>query len=336
MNKTQKLLVESTRVALFQEVPHINKEISSRSYRQLYTCARNNGTAAVCFDGLAQCPDFRCPDSSVHARWMADVAEIEKRYQIQLDTLQQLIGIMRPQDIRMLIFKGFSLSRLYPEHKHREFRDLDIYLYDNYDKGDVLLAEQGIQVHTDRHGHSRFRLNGIPVESHKFILHHSSNYLQKKLVEAAEEAKAASEDDPIQLPALENAAYTMQHATTNFFHNDYHIRFRTMVDWACCLKEEGKSWHYADLKELLRHTHSNRMADLMTSLCSDWFGCVSYDTAEHLQKFSDRTKRRFTAAIFAEKTVRKNGRKPWKSLWMNVYKHIRFSGLKKELYRRHE
>ena len=334
MNKIQKTLVSLTKSALFGTDARLAEPLTDKDYEKLYRCAKLNGVLALCLDGIQHLPADQQPGKELKMTWAANVAAIEKRYTQKQQTLQTLLEIFRPENIACMIFKGFSISRLYPEPSHREFGDLDIYLYKDYMKGNTALRRKGINVHTDNHHHAQCRINGILVENHAAFLHNSNSTFEKELEQTAQKVRESQPESPLFLPPLHHAAYIAHHASQHFFTNDCNIRLRTVCDWAVILQDEGKGWQYHELKRLLRHTRENNMADMLTTLCHHWYGNISRDTRKQLAPFSERTERLFTKAVFAKKYQRKDERRKWVRYLGHLYKQFRFKPLRRSLTKR--
>ena len=334
MNKTQKTLVSLTKSALFGNDTRWGEPLAAKEYEKLYRCAKLNGVLALCLDGIQHLPDSQQPGKELKMSWIANVAAIEKRYEQKKKALEILLETFRPDNIPCMIFKGFSISRLYPKPNHREFGDLDIYLYKDYMKGNTALRKRGINVHTGNHHHAQCRVNGILVENHAAFLHNSNSTFEKELEQAAQKVREENSESPLFLPPLHHAAYIAHHASQHFFCNDCNIRLRTICDWAVILQGEGSEWQYNDLKRLLRHTRESNMADMLTTICHRWYGNVPRETRKQLATFSERTIRLFVKSIFAKKYQRKDEKRKWVRYLGHIYKQIRFKPLRRSLSKR--
>lgn len=335
MNKVQNTLVSLTKSALFGTALNLPEPLTASEYEELYHCAKHNGVMALCLDGIQRLPESHQPDKVLKMKWIANVGAIEKRYADKQKALDMLMDILRPDDIACMVFKGFSISRLYPVPSHREFGDLDIFLYKDYSRGNTAFRKNGIHVNTENHHHAQCRINGILVENHAAFLHNSNSTFERKLEQIAQKVREEQQESPLFLPPLHHAAYIAHHASQHFFTNDCNIRLRTICDWAVILQGEGKDWHYSDLKKLLQHTRETRMADIMTTICQHWYGNVSHDTRKQLKTFSERNKNLFIKAIFAKKYQRKDEKRKWVRYLGHIYKQIVFKPLRKALSKKY-
>ncbi|MBO4402933.1 MAG: nucleotidyltransferase family protein [Bacteroidales bacterium] len=333
MKKRNKLIIDITKSALFGETVRHPEPISSFQYLQIYKYAKQNGILAICLDGIQKLPKQLQPDKPLYMQWTAATASIEERYQTQVKTLEELNKTLSPHQIRILLFKGFSISRYYPIPKHREFGDLDVYMFDGFNKSHEILRKEGIHVHTANQHHAQFHMNDILIENHEHFLHRGSPRIEKALEEAAETTRQKQTEGILYLPDFENVAYTLLHICGHYKGNDCHIRFRALTDWALMLKEEGKSWHYSDMKKFIKHSYESKMMDLMTLVCCEWFDIVPENLLVKMITVPKKIKNRFIETVFDKKYQRKDEKNRWKRYWGHLYKHFRYAPLRKYLWK---
>jgi hypothetical protein len=331
MNLVQEALVSLTKSALFGTKANMPDNFTDKNYDKLYAYAKQQAVLAICMDGLQGLPEKEQPAGKLKEHWLSSVSDIEKSYAEKEKVLALLLDTFSKENISFMIYKGFSICRLYPKPHHREFRDIDLYLFKDYMKGNTALRRKGFNMHTAEHHYSFCHINGIRVENHASFLRNINSSFEKTLEQAAQTVKDTQPDSPLYLPALHQAAHIAHHASQLFFSGDYNIRLRTICDWAITLQDEGKSWHYGDLKHMLHHTRENRMADLLTTICHHWYGNVSHDTCKQLRPFSNRTIRLFEKSIFAKKYQRKEEKRTWVRSIGRLYKKIRFKPLRRAL-----
>ena len=334
MNKIQQALVSLTNAALFHNEAVLPDNFRGKDYPKLYTCAKKNGVLALCLDGILQLPAGQQPPKELKLQWAANVISIEKNYDRKQQALDKLTDIFRAENIPCLVFKGFALSRLYPQPKHREFGDLDIFLPKHYDKGNIAMEKQGIHVHSGHH-HTQFHINRVLVENHSAFLHDSHSSTERRLEFSAEnEQETHPGQYPLYFPSLHQAVHFADHTAQHFFSNDCNIRLRTLCDWALILRDEGRDWEYTELKAWLAHSEAGHLADMMTAVCTEWFGCTLSKKERHYVKpFSSRTRRRFTEAVFAKKYSKKDEPRRLVRYAAHLCKYFRFSKMRKKIAR---
>lgn len=332
MKKRNKLIIDITKSALFGESVKHTEPISSKEYVQIYRYARQNGILAICFDGIQNLPKETQPSKRIYMQWIAATASIENRYETEKKVLDYLIETLTPHNIRILLFKGFSISRYYPVPKHREFGDLDIYMFEDYSKSLEILNKEGIHIHTANLHHAQFRIQKILVENHDHFLHNRNPRMEEALRRAALKAREGSQETLIYFPYFENVAYTLLHIAAHYRSHDCHIRFRTITDWALLMKEEGKNWHYSEMKEFIKHSYEVKLMDLLTMVCSEWYDVVSNEVLLQIKPIPEKIQKRFIESIFDKKYQRKDEKCRWIRYCGHIYKHFRYASLRKYLH----
>lgn len=331
MDNRNNLVISLTKSALFEQNAATDTPISHRTYLRIYKYAKQNGVLALCLDGIQKLPKQLYPEKSLYMQWIAATASIEERYETERQVLDFLVQTLSPHNIQILLFKGFSLSKLYPTPKHREFGDLDVYMFEGYTKSLEILNQKGIRIHTSNLHHAQFRVNKILVENHDHFLHNGSHRIEIALEAAAQKAREESSEPLVYFPIFENVAYTLLHTATHYRGNDCHIRFRNITDWALLLKEEGKSWQYAEMKQFIKHSYEIKLMDLMTLVCSEWFDVVSDQVLMQLTYIPSIIRKRFIESIFDKKYQRKDEKRKWVRYLGHLYKRFRYAPLRKYL-----
>lgn len=128
-----------------------------------------------------------------------------------------MVSLCNDNGIRLMILKGIGLSEIYPRPQSRPSGDIDIYLFDKFEKGKELFGEEvlgGTVLHDEYH------YKGILVENHKMFIY--PNTPVKKLVGAhllkSLDNVILSQDGYYTFAPMDNLAYLMMHAFN-------HIRF---------------------------------------------------------------------------------------------------------------
>ena len=103
--------------------------------------AFQHGVGAIAFDGIQCCYDWEIPidmDTQTKLEWIGSVHQLEVGYQKQLYTIASLATFYQKHGIRMMVLKGYGLSLNYPKPNHRPCSDLDIYLFGEQKRADLL------------------------------------------------------------------------------------------------------------------------------------------------------------------------------------------------------
>jgi len=168
-----------TKAALHGTTPDENLFVNAgeTEWNEVFERLATQGVMALTLDEAMRLPKELQPPLSVRMRWIASVEAVEKRYRHQLKTAKKLSAYFRENNIRMLLFKGIALSRLYPVPVKREFGDIDIFLCGKPKEGDALLERiakkeyQYLEIH-GKEKHVIFTYRGILIENHHTFLNH--------------------------------------------------------------------------------------------------------------------------------------------------------------------
>ena len=190
---TQQMLT-LVRAALHGTAPDENLFVDSgeADWNTLFMLSAAQGVMILSLDGTMLLPKKLQPPLSIKLRWIASVDAKEKQYRHCLETAQELSALFRENNIRMLLFKGVALSRLYPVPGSRQFGDIDIFLCGKSKEGNVILERIANKNKLAAKKHSDFSYKNILIENHhtflgkKSFLHSES--LEKRLIMVLTEA----------------------------------------------------------------------------------------------------------------------------------------------------
>jgi len=154
-------------------------DVGETEWNELFEHSALQGVMVLSLIGAMKLPREMQPPQSVKLRWVASANVVEKRYLHRLETAKELSAFFRENHIRMLLMKGFALSRFYPTPYSREFGDIDIFLCGRSMEGNALLERLTRKKRPSSKKHSAFSYKGIMIENHHTFLNHGySKHLQ--------------------------------------------------------------------------------------------------------------------------------------------------------------
>ena len=193
-------------------------------WNELLEQSTAQGVMVLSLNGAMRLPKQLQPPLQVKMRWIVRADAAEKWYRHCLETAKDLAARFRESNIRMLLFKGIALSRLYPVPASREFGDIDIFLFGKSEEGNVVLERLAGKKIIASKKHSNFFYKGILIENHHTFLNQSryksfqhSEYLEKQLMSLLAEIDIPDEtNDSLLFPppcfdALYIALHTLSH-----------------------------------------------------------------------------------------------------------------------------
>lgn len=186
-------------------------------------------------------------------QWNACLTIAERQYRQNEDAVKELAGICKRNNIKMMVFKGYSLSQEYPIPQNRVSGDIDAYFFGQWQKMDDIIASTTKQsIETDNDKHSKFTILGQTVENHRTFLNCIKVPSLRGLEECLEkEALLSKEENGIYKPSASfNALFLPVHSALHLIFGESSASH--ILDWAIFLKNHGSNvnWeqvmHYAN------------------------------------------------------------------------------------------
>ena len=221
----------------------------------LFSLAARQGVLCVARDGLVQMPGI---SRELLIRWELSVQKLEARNKRQRAVIKELVALFRENGIEMLLLKGIGLSELYPVPTHRECGDIDIFLFGNYEKGNKVIAELGIEVDKKGTKHSNFFFKGVPVENHKTFLNveytqadkNLEKHLHKILCEQGFDT-ITIDDIQVRIPTPDfTAIFLSRHDITHFVASG--LVLRHFCDLALFFERNCARINFANFEKVMR------------------------------------------------------------------------------------
>lgn len=253
----------------------IFQDVKPYDWSEILEFSAIQGVFALVYDGLSGLSEMYRPPREILIQWELGVSKIEVRYDRQKERLRLLTGILYENGIKCMILKGIGISKLYPIPKHRECGDLDIWLFGDYDKGNRLMEESGIEVSYDSEKHSNFFFEGTPVENHQSFLNikngGSDAMLEPILRQLLEKDKLLTLcDSKTFIPPISfSLLFLFKHAVNHFLASG--IVLRHLCDWALLLQQCTES-EYQIFYETIRQHQLDKYAGIINTLALDMLG----------------------------------------------------------------
>jgi hypothetical protein len=236
------------------------------------------GVMAVAFDGAMCLPPELQPPRKVKIAWGISVNQIENKYTNLKAAADELAAFFEKNSIRMLVFKGLSIAQYYPNPKHREFGDIDMYLFGKYNEGEQILSRQA----AFKKGHKSLKHSTIfykkmIIENHVHLLNihvsHKIAELEKRLLHLLEIDPAIDQIPagivlfpPVDFTCLLFMSHALQH-----FALAPPLVLRYLLDWAVFLKANQGKLDFANYRKALMEADLIKPADALTALAAKCF-----------------------------------------------------------------
>lgn len=322
LRPTDYLLFAALRTALWGAELPVEEfaALSAEAWKQLYKTAAEQGVLALAYDAIKGLPADVQPPRGLRLQWAVNVEQIEQRYAKQERAIADLAAFYAEHGLKMMLLKGYGLSRNYPIPSHRPCGDADIWLYGHQEEADAWLRnERGVRIDEEKHHHTVFTFEGVMVENHYDFLnvhsHRSNRVIEARLQELAGEGDEVIEVQGTQvcLPSPDfNALFLLRHAAAHFAAVE--IGLRHVVDWALFIHHYHDRIHWTALEEMARAMNMHRFLYAMQGIAVDELG-VSSEKLPHFERNATLQERVLQEILNPEFSAPAPARNPLKIVW---------------------
>lgn len=233
--------------------------VTPEEWAELFRLSKTQGVTAVVFEKLStafnECEDFPRPPKALTLNWYAQSQSIERKMATIHKRSEEFAGLMEEKGLHTLVLKGIAVSTYYPNPLHREFGDLDCYLFEGtvdnirwgsgYEKGNLLAEDLGADVRRGHYKHSHVVFKKQEIENHQYFLpirgSKANKALEKQLRKCVEtKGFHAKEGTALLCPNADfNALFLTAHAMNHFLYES--VKVRHLLDWALFLRAEQEN-----------------------------------------------------------------------------------------------
>lgn len=285
MKQSAEALFKLLRIALGNEFDYSLP--NSVNWKKVIDLSIEQGVAAIAVDGLQKIYDA-CPEvvhdldkpelEDVKYDWFGYCLSYEADFEYHAGVIEKLRSLYANRGIKMLVLKGQSLGKYYPIPTHRPSGDIDVYLFDKYDDGNVLMESIGIDIDYHNKKHSVCVFDGITIENHKTLLDVDDNKVDRNLEtilhNTSEDALWMKEGYYVLCPQ-DYYIFLLRHLVKHFESSDA-INFRQLMDFGLFLGSEKDNIDLGVAKDVLNKYHMCRLNDIFISLAMDITGIKLY------------------------------------------------------------
>ncbi|MCL2097280.1 MAG: nucleotidyltransferase family protein [Bacteroidales bacterium] len=262
-------------------------DMEEEDWHQLFKAAVAHGVMAIAFDGIMREPTKHLLPRSLKITWAANVEAVEQRYNYKAAVAAELAAMLSGESVPVMLFKGLALAQDYPIPQHREFGDLDIYLFGQARKGEQVLIKQGVKKEKTQQKHVVLSYKGVPIENHHYFLNlQNLSYvcrLEQYLQESLQKNVRFNQVPKGQLlypPTDFHALFLVCHALRHFTRE---TNLRTLCDWAVFLYANKEKIDLTAYRAVLAEAGWLKAADAFTAITMELFG-LDAETALNCQR----------------------------------------------------
>ena len=291
----EKLLFELIKVALGKSSEYVLPD--TLDWDTLFRLSMKQCVPAIVLDGLNHSltlGNIRNSESQKKWRtnklkWLGMALNMEKQYAKHESTIADLATFYMENGFRMMLLKGYNLSKYWPIPNHRPTGDIDIFLMDvvppekkgisaTWRRADQILKDK-LRIVTDNshHHHSVFTYKGIMVENHFDFVnvhsHRSNQWIEKVFKDLAVseyESYTLYNGVDILFPSpLLNCLFIARHNAIHFAAE--HLNLRQLLDWILFVEKRNEDIDW------------NRFWNISKTMGMDKFVlCMVFIAVEHL------------------------------------------------------
>ena len=233
--------------------------------------AATQGILAWVWDGICKLPKENQPPRIMSINWGLSAQEIWDRYEVHKKVLRQLINICTQNHMRLLLFKGIALSELFPKPESRPSGDIDIYLFDDYKRGDELFARINVTRTNKRTG---FDYQGVHIENHRIFL---NTYTKQqvdaiKYLESTLDVVVKTTEGYYIMSPIADIVYQVMHFIAHFDDASASLSLKFVVDFGVTLQHYYGRVSAEDLKKVLEQLKIVNVFCLMLSMVETVLG----------------------------------------------------------------
>lgn len=291
LNFSERIVLELLKSALWGGEPELDSriKIEDRVWEEIYVISVTQGVLAIVFEGALKLPEIQYPPEELMLRWSVNVKLVEKRYAFSEDAVLALNNVFADKSVEMLLLKGLSLSMYYPKPAHREYGDIDMYLFgskSDVDCSTLQLFETSTKPVQKGIKHSLFYYKQMPVEYHVNFLNvnrfrtffdrkqkEKEIKIETALLNLLQTEKTEWLDGKVRVPsATFNYIFLACHTAIHFPRG---IVLRHLCDWACFLSQNKGRYDEAYIKRVFNNSRFNQFGTLFTGLSIQYLGLSS-------------------------------------------------------------
>lgn len=316
MNEIQEALDELVRYGL--GLSGVCRIAADQNWQRLMQLSQLHGVAAIVLDGINRCFKNEINlniDFQTKMEWIGLTNQMEQRYQIHERNIRELAGFFQKHGVKIMVLKGFGLSKNFPEPSHRPCGDMDIYLFGEQERADQLVHDElGIEVDKSHHHHTVFQFQGETVENHYDFLNvyvrPSNKRIETKLKQLTN--VDTNLDGNVIFPSVAfNAIYLLRHCAAHFASTE--MTMRQVLDWGLFMEKHNKEIKWDEYLPFLKKEGMYRFYNLMGLFCMKH---LRFDASIFHGLYSDDLFERFSNEIMdPEFKDKENGNLLW-SLWV--------------------
>jgi len=270
----QQILFALLKLALWNKVPDkaLFENVNETEWDKVYHLSVSHEISAIVLDGIILLPKELQPSRTIKLRWILNVEKIENGYEKKLSVANEIAAIFSENNIQMMIFKGIGLAQFYPVPKHREFIDIDFYLFGKQEEGDrLLLQSDAVETEYNIDKHSVLHYKNVSLENHSYFLAestfnniHSLEEILQRMLANGKFSSNSLVNKALFPPSDFNILFILCHSFGHYFIDRLFLKH--LCDWAVFLKANKGNIDFTAYRKIITECNFTKFSDAFTAL----------------------------------------------------------------------
>lgn len=228
------VFIELLRASVLGEEPFVPNDVSI-DWDYLFELSARQNVLALVWESICKLPQECHPSRQQRISWGLTAQECVKKYSEQRIVLAEITSVCTSKGIKLLLLKGIGLSMVYPNPQLRTCSDIDIFLFEDYEKGNELFGDDN---NVFKYKHTSFDYHNVHIENHRTPLDTNTCFQRKieRYIESHLSNSIKCSEGYYVLSPLSNLVYLLTHAIRHF-EIDNLISLRMIMDIALFVKE---------------------------------------------------------------------------------------------------
>ena len=233
-------------------------------WENLKELAGRQGVSAIVLDGIHKAG--LKPPLELLLEWIGISEYIRCHYDDYIRGVKSFLNFISGHGVKVLVLKGISLACYYPEPKHREFGDFDIYTFNSHNLINDIIKKNGILIKYDN-THDEFDYNNIHIEHHNYFVSNYSKVSRKvneylQLISNNDIGKVV---DGLYYPTPDfNVIYLLRHISKHLTGEG--VTLRQIIDWGLFLDKEGDNINWDVAAPIIKDCKMDVVFNVITAI----------------------------------------------------------------------
>lgn len=256
------------------------------NWQTIYQLAQRQAVLGVVFDGIETLPPELRPPRALYIQWCARVVRIEDANEHLNSVASELSARYKEAKLHLVLLKGQGIATYYPNPKHRQCGDIDVYTgIEQYEQAKQLMQIMGgTPGHEESVKHANFEYQNAQIEIHRIVAMLFNPAANRKLTRfigkwvrddaSLHHTTINGNSIPIPAPTF-NAVYLFIHAFNHFLSSG--IGLRQLCDWARLIKTAANDMDREEVTAQLSSMKLLKAAGSFAYIATTYLGLEPYD-----------------------------------------------------------